>query len=487
MSWKPFKDYTPKERAISDALCRKGSLRHLLNHKQREFYDAYHANKHKDLGLYTSRKCGKTFVIVCIYMEHCYLYPNQIMKIVLSTLKMAKDVIYPIYNELRGILPKGCLPKLIKSETAFEFNNKSRLLLGGGHPDNIENSRGPLAHGIALDEIASWDGDVSYALNSILFPQLTTTKGRVIYATTPPANMDCHYLNEIHPKLLKTNSIVTFNIYENPLLDKEDIRLIIERSGGVDSPSFKREYLCELIPRNDLRLTPNFYKHLHTFPVDNPPPNYADFGDGKLPVFYTTFVTGDVGAKDWTVLLAGYYDHVKNKLVILDEWVDGQDGHEKGNARHLVEKANEFKYDLLRPYMFDSMDYKEHHVSVDMFAMLKSQLELEYNFSFFMPLKRKVEDSILYLCSCLESEKIVISEKCKNLIWELQNAQWKDNDGRLTIERMINLSHADLIMSLIYMLRLVNWGQIPGAKNHEMYKKMKKPLHEHLYRKTQNG
>lgn len=460
MSWKnPFK-YTKEEKALSDAQIRKNkSIRHLLTPHQKKMHDFIFKSDENEAGYYCSRKVGKTASLLLMFHEFAWKNPGTLSRFVLADQIQATQIIEPLMNSfIKKLIPEDMWPVYLKSERLLRFTNGSIIKLNGANPDAIDRSVGPSCDLFAFDEIAIWQGDVKYALLDVFYPQGTLTNAKKIYSCTPPPNIDSYYVQHIHPRLMNKNSIVTLTIYENPLLTEKQVELIKEEMGGEDSPEFKRQYLCELIPSNTYRVTPEFSEDVHTYKDKE---KSIEYGTQLLPQTYQYYLSVDTGTVDNTAILIGYFDHHNQQLVIEEEFVK--------NNMNLTDIANEIKDFKDRYTEFFYHCDKGVKIIIDAFSLEHKELREIHNIYHFYPVKGKVEDNISHLRSAFENNKIAISKNCKRLIWELNNCVWKqDLNANKHIERNTEQKHGDAIMALTYMLRGVNWRFRPEQANYNI-------------------
>lgn len=441
-------NWSREKKAKSDELCRRGYFKHLLLGPQKELHRLLFDSPHKEIGILTSRKSGKSYSALLLAYEFANRYPNSTIRFILPTLKTAKEVIYPISNELKDWLPEDVLPQLYKSEASFVFNNGSRIVLGGATSENIESSRGPLAHLIICDEAASFDADnYEYALYSILKPQLTTTGGKTMFLTTPPKSPNHPFIQKNYMNMLGKGAVVFFTIDNSPLISEQRKKEIEEEYGGRDNPNFRREFLAELVPDNSLKLVPEFDPKRHVY--EERPPTTDHFGN---PEVYIGYIGADAGLVDNTGIVFGYYDHNIQKLIIEDEWC--------ANYKTLTEIADAWNNGLnrLRPLLKDDDSYV---ATMDVFDIAAYELRHTHGLKFVRPVKKKLEDTLSYLRNAFEKDMILISPKCKRLIYELSYAVW--DEKKRDVARNDEQSHADLTMALAYIARKVNWKARPST------------------------
>lgn len=459
MNWKnPFK-FNKEEKAISDAYIRKTrNLKHLLAPHQRSFYEMY--KKNTEVGLYCSRKTGKTFTTVIIAFELCLSYPNMIVRYAMITLKTAKEIILPILEELRQIIPSDLFPKTTVSDMTITFKNGSQIKICGSAKENAETSRGPRANLVICDEVPAWDNFAEYMITGVLIPQGSLVENfKIIYAGTPPDNMEGYFIQKIYPKLVSKGLLVSIDIDQNPLLDAAGLQRIIDMyPKGREDPNFRREYKLEIIPNNTHRVTPEFDEEIHIFTQRE---KTIDYGDTKIPQSYQYFLSVDTATVDNTAILVGYFDHHAQQLVIEDEFVKNNI-----NLTEIAREINEYSQKYSDYYYHPDKGLK---IIIDAFSLEHKEFREVHGIQHVSPIKGLVVDNIAHLRSALENNKIQIHERCKRLIWELNNCVWKITlNQNKQIERNTEQKHGDAIMACTYMLRGVNWRFRPDKPEHNI-------------------
>ncbi len=460
MTWKDPLKYTRQEKELSDAyIVRKLTIRHLLTPHQKQMYDFIFNSKEDEIGYYCSRKIGKTASLLLMCHEYAWKHPGCLVRFVLADQTQATSIIEPMLGSfINRVIPGEVQPKYLKSLRTLFFKNGSQIKLNGANPDAIHRAVGPSCDLFVFDEIAIWEGNVQFALLDVFYPQGTLTDPKKIFSCTPPDQIDSYYIQSIHPKLLSKNTIVTLTIDENPLLTPEQIKKIEEQMGGRDSPEFRRQYLCELIPTNTSRLTPEF-KDSHIYEIEKD--KCLEFGEQRIPQLYQYFIAADTATVDNTAILVGYFDHNKQKLVIEEEFVK--------NNINLTEIAAEI-HRLKEKYLTYCFDGDRNlKIIIDAFSLERKEFREIHGIQHSFPIKGKVEDNISHLRSGFENNKIEIHADCKRTIWELKNCVWKTTlHDTKQIERNSEQKHGDAVMALTYMFRAVNWRYRPGVFEHNI-------------------
>jgi hypothetical protein len=459
--WDQPPNWKGEKRKKSDELCQRGIFRHMMSPNQRKFHELLDRPDVFEAALFCSRKFGKSFSALLYEMELCLHNKGFLARHVFPELKQAKDTMFKIYDELKSLVPKSVLPDLIKSEASFYFpQTGSYIMLGGTKPENIESSRGPKAHHLALDEVAAFDANnYVYALYSVLFPQLSTTAGKTPHYTTPPESPQHPWITTHYPKFQQKGTLLTFNFDQNDVLTQQAKDTILERytigsyTNPRENPSFRREYLCELIANVDRRVVPEFNREDHVYTGDPYAPLKDDRGEQYTDV--VAYVSGDHGVVDLTVLHLGVVDWRKGVFYFVKEIVlRGK------NEAYLSNFAAN-----IRDIQAEAARISEEQVTrIDCFESVRISLLKDHGISASLPAKHNLEGAIGVLRSSLADGKVKIHESCKQLITDLEFSLWKSSESDTRkIERTDMTAHFDAGMSAVYGIRTANFTRRPSS------------------------
>jgi hypothetical protein len=447
MKVKQYEDWPKDKQLAARQLAEKGIFYPYFLGRQREIYKMFHSMEQRgSMAAVLSRKQGKSYIALLLEMEMCIRHPGFISRHMLPNLKQARDVVYPIISELRNTLPSSVLPFSInRSDGIIRFKNGSMIVIGGMSKENIDSSRGPRSDGIIFDEIGFTDNNISdykYAMYSVLLPQLTVSSfGYTVYITTPPHDPSHPFLTLSLPPIKSSGKYIEYTIYDSPFLNEEDIKELAESYGGLDSPDFKREMLCQVFALQERRVTPEFTKEKHMREVEPRPE-------------HTCYQSADIGLTDNTAILGGYFDYERQKLVVTNEHTIK--GKSLGELAEIIKDEQK----KLEPYMYNKAHIR---ACYDVFEIAAYTLRVDHQMVFQRPVKRKVEDNIAILRKWLQEEKIEISKDCVNTLYELEFGCWSDSHTvNKEFERTAN-GHLDHIAALMYMVRLVNPRFMPGT------------------------
>jgi PBSX family phage terminase large subunit len=377
--------------------------------------------------------------------------PNSIVKFIFPKQKDAKTNIQPLMRELLEDCPKHLHPKFNTQDKIYHFqHNGSQIQLAGSDNGNVESIRGGKAHLCIVDE-AGFVSDLKYAIRSVLSPTIRTTGGRIILASTPSKSPDHEFVTDFIIPYMAAERLEIFTIYDNPNFDEDIIKEIIEDyPNGVEDPDFKREYLCQVSIDADKAVCPEFFKNKDSIVIsDFEMPDYRDF-----------YVGADIGFKDLTVMLFGFYNFKEACLYITDELVmNGPEMTTDRLAREIrnKEKINFFHKDNeINPYLR----------VMDVDLKLINDLQHMHKITFIPTKKDNKEGAINEMRMWMNNGKIKIHEKCKHLMYHLEFGQW-DNQRkdfkRLadSPDKTIRGGHVDAIPALYYLVRNVQTSKNP--------------------------
>jgi hypothetical protein len=459
MSKKPITIDSAKE-----ALWRLGELSWKLLGKQKQIH-SYIRNNLKDVSVVLcSRRIGKSHTLCTVAVETCLSIPNAIVKYACPQQRMVTTIIKPIMREILKDCPKDLTPQWLAQEKIYRFPNGSEIQIAGTDAGNAENLRGGYAHLCIVDEAGFCD-DLDYVVNSIMLPTTDTTDGKIILASTPNYKDPNHEFHESFaiPAEIE-NNIAKFTIYDSPMLTPEKIQKIIDRyPGGITNAKFKCEYLVEIPRSSETTVIPEFYQ------------NKTDIVKANItkPHFCDGYVSMDVGFKDLTFAIFAIYDFKEAKLKVLDEYIiNGPDMTTKKLAEEIRKKES------IRFIDEETGEIHEPYLRVmDNDLKLINDLSVLHGLQFVPTKKDNKEAAINNARLWFSDGRIEIHERCRNLIYHLENAQW--NKARSDFKHLKDSpsgevlgGHADGLPALVYMIRNIIESRNPFPDD---YGKMRGP------------
>jgi hypothetical protein len=365
---------------------------------------------------------------------------------------MIKGIISPLIREIIEDCPKSLRPTFKSQENKYKFNNGSEIHLAGTDNGHVESIRGSKAHLCIVDEAGFCD-DLKYVVNSVLIQTTTTTGGKIVMASTPSKSIDHPFIKFMRDAELE-GRFIRKTIYDNPRMKPEQIKILADSLGGVESIDFRREYLAEVITSEDDAVVPEFTKELKELIVK----------DIEKPPFYDAYVAMDIGTTDMTVVLFAYYHFRADKIVIEDELVmRGKDVlsdtlgpliKQKESTLWTNPLTREVKEPLLR-------------VADNNNPILLNELSSPKHGIYFIPtLKDNALAQLSNMRVLLKNHKILINPRCKTLIHHLETGIW--NKSKTSFLRSSDSGHFDAIDALKYLCRNINFGKNPYPSNYNI-------------------
>lgn len=449
-----------------EALWRSGNLRYLLNPAQRKVYDLYRGDsadrsKGRIWYLNISRQFGKSYTMCVLALEECLRIKGAQVKYAAQDQKNARAIVFPQMEKLLADCPSDLRPEFRGQDGVYYFrHNGSRITIAGADRDNLRKLRGQQAHLAIVDEGGFISG-LQRLVHSVLLPQTTTTKGRLIVATTPPESAG-HYAVELAYNCKSRGAYAEFNLYENSLLSEDEKKEIVRECGGAESTAFRREYLCEFVTDTDNAVVPEFTQEAESeIVLDCIVPNYFD-----------SYTTLDGGYKDASAALFSYVDFRQARLVVEDEWLQTR---ALGSDIAIAIQAKENELWGKAPCSWTDEFKRRQKVdarltrTMDVDPMLAAEFLRNHGMHWNAIVKSEEHGSfklaaVNQLNDFIKQRSLVIHPRCTNLIRQLHNATWaRSSDGgfRRTYTRNQRDGHFDLVDSLVYTLRVIDLTHNP--------------------------
>ncbi len=387
-----------------------------------------------------ARRFGKTNSILAFVLEMLLQNPGWICTWCFPFKNQATDVLIPEVSKMQMDCPEENKFRYQSIGSAFVGPGDSRLKIRGVNEDKGESARGPASNIVVADEYGFWR-EPGYIIRSVLLPQLEGQEGRwLIKASTPPPDLG-HVYYEEREVAVRKHRFIQKTIYDKETLTKSELDEIIEESGGINSPAFRRERLCEAISNPEMLVIPEYREDLCV--VDD------DYG---RPQFCDKYVGGDSGADDNTALLFGWYDFLKDELVVEQEYVTN--GRTTGE---ITQEAKRIELDLWgseKPYsrVYDADKQLRFDVTVDQ----------EYEVS--APRKQDKIAAIHELRMRIQSGKLKIKSRCTHLRRQLKVGLWRDEKHQ-DFQRSDSLGHLDAVAACIYLNRSIDTTHNPWPRN----------------------
>jgi len=415
-----------------------------LRNSQLELYELL--IREKFAFIQAARRFGKTNSILCFVLEHLMRNPGWICRWCFPFKNQAREVLTAEMTKIQKHCPENLKFVYKTTDSVFENTEGSKLYIRGVNEDRGESSRGPACNIIIADEYGFWN-EPKYIIESVLFPQLEKQEGQwLVTASTPPPDLGHAYYKE-REVAKRQNKFISKTIYDNEALTQAELDIIIEKCGGVDSISFRRERLCEDVGDPEMLVIPEFSEAEHVVDDDYPRPEW--------PTFY---VAGDSGMDDNTAMLFGWYDFRKNEIVVEDEYV--QNGQ---TTKTVIDFAKAKELELWG----DETKPKKRVYDAD--KQLIYDIWIDHKYQIHPPEKTDKIAAIHELRQEIQAGRFKVKNRCKNLIQQLKVGMWRDSK-HTDFQRSEGLGHLDAIAAAIYLQRSVDRKLNPVPHNYGLSK-----------------
>jgi hypothetical protein len=434
---------------IREALWYRGELRWILRPVQLEMYaDIKRAIRRGESLKYvinSSRRLGKTFTLCVIALEYAIQDGEYPVIMASPTQKAMKKILRPLFRQILKTCPEDLRPEYRTSDDTYRFpKNGAEIQIGGCNNEHEDDLRGTAA-GLCLIDEAGMVDNLEYVVEDVLMPQLLTTGGHLIMASTPPKTPAHSFITYIQLAKVSGN-YSEYDIYKSGY-DRKVIEQFKKEAGGEQSSTWKREYMCQLVVDEESAIVPEWNDR---FVQDVP----------RDPVFFRFFhkyEAMDVGGRDKNVVLFGYYDFPRARLVIEDEGViSGAQMTSRTIARDVKVKERQ-----LWPDMAPAAPEPEQEkwpalniysrVADNNNVILLNDLGADFGLHFVPTSKDELLAMVNKVRLYVGAGRVLVHPRCVQLVGCLKYGIWDKN--RREFERSIAYGHFDALAALVYLIR----------------------------------
>lgn len=436
-----------------EALWRKGVIPFMLHKGQKELYDLYYTSPAKVQVWLISRRFGKTYTLCILALEQCLRQPNSIVKFLSPTKIQVNNNVRPLFKKILEDCPEDVKPQFSQKDYIYYFPNGSEIQLAGSDSGHAQKLRGGDSHIAFVDE-AGEVNDLKDTVNSILLPTTLTTNGKIILSGTPPKDPDHEFIDFIESAEGR-NTLIRKTVYDNPMLTPEQISGLFEELGGEQAEASRRELFVEVIRDPTTSVIPEFTKELEKDVVT----------EWKRPGHFDMYEAMDLGFKDLTAILMGYFDFRNNKIVIEDEVIIDFKLPDT-TITTLVDKLRKTEEARFFNYLTNEQKKPTKRVSdIDYIVMKEIQKISNFEMNFQAVSKDNLDAMVNFLREKLKKREIVINPRCTTLLRHLRNVKWKKGEKSM-FARTADDGHYDCVAALIYFIRAIDYRKNPYPVNY---------------------
>lgn len=435
-------EYTRQQKI--DVAWKQGTLHYKLKGKhkhQRPIYDAIRSASFQDyFVLLCARRTGKSFVALLVAIEDCIRHPNITIGYIGPEKAQAAAIVEHNIREILLDCPNHLKPKHNIQKQSYNFPNGSKIVLAGSNNKEEDSLRGSSLFKALVDEARDFNR-LNYILNDVLAPATNTDKGQIIIMSTP-ADTAAHEFFDVAEAAKERGSFVKFTINDCNHFDDEQLAAAIAKTGGIESDTYRREYLCEWVTSTELKIIGEWADSY--IGVLEPSNEYYQF--------YDHYIGMDLGfKKDFTSILAATYNFHEATLYVEDEYTNkGIDTVTRKLS--IIIKQMETKWP--KPAYRRIADNNEPRVLAD--------LNTEYELSFIETTKESLKAMVNQVRDWVKDGRIKVAPHCFQLLGCLNYGVW--NTTMKEFDRSNVYGHFDALAALIYLVRNINESKNPIPK-----------------------
>lgn len=429
-------------------LWRKGNIEWKLHSSQQDCLNKIKKiqleSESKKFVLNSSRRWGKSTLFALFAIQYALKNKGAQIKYATPTQIMSRRIVMPIMQKLLEDCPDDIKPTFDKKEGLYLFKNGTEMQIAGCDQGNAERHRGTAANLVILDE-AGFIDELAYVLNDIFMPQtLTIENSFILIGSTPPKSPSHPFVKYVQ-EAQHGGFYDHRTIHDNPLVDQKKAMQYMRESGGIDSSTWRREYLAEIVTDEDYAIIPEF----------NEKKVQEIVRESQRPPHFDYYVAMDMAMVDLTVVLFGYWDFQRATLVVEHEIIMNKNFTTKSLSQE-VERIEASYYGGKKPYIR----------VMDGDLIVLSDLANLHGLPFVKTRKDNKEAAINELRMFIQQNQLEINPRCKTTISHLRYGIW--NKQKTGFDRSDTFGHFDAVDALVYMIRNINRFSNPYPKTYDI-------------------
>lgn len=373
-------------------------------------------NDVRNIFIQCGRKWGKSEFCIYALWRWALLNPGSACYYLAPQQKQAKEIIWAA-NRIQNFGPKKYIQKVDNTELRIRFTNGSFIKVDGS--DNYESYRGITPDFVVYDEFK----DFNPKFHEGMEPNRAVKNAPLVIIGTPPAR-ECQYTVLADEYKERADSYwIRMDSYTNPHTSKPWLDIEKEKltkRGELDV--WEREYEARFIRGGAGSIFPMVSKERHSVPHSQIAMEIKrDLN--KLEWYCIT----DPGTTTCFAALFACINPYTKKVYILDEIYEKDQS--QTSVRSIYPKLDSKMGEFYPTGDIDDDWYKCYDEAAAWFA---TEVIHQYGTSFFPTQKHlnKKEHGLSIIKDMLLHDLVVISDRCKNLFWEMENYV-KDDKGNI--------------------------------------------------------
>jgi hypothetical protein len=424
---KPSHDQVIRERWL------RGRLDYKLHAGQVDLKNAFLAkSKGKIFVNECGRQFGKTYFWVLVACATAIQTPKARIKFGTAFLTDLVEFIIPAFDAVTSDCPEDLAPIYKSARSKYIFPNGSEIKLVG--LDKKPNGmRGNVIDLIIIDE-AGFTDKLEYLYKSVIVPATTHRPNcRIVMSSSTPKVLDHPFFSFVQ-KAEFEGAYILKTVHDNPMVSEATKKELCYEMGGEDSEEWRTEYLCERIRDKNLTIIPEWQD---SFVKDVP----RDERYG----FYHKYEGMDLGVKDNTACIFGYYDFLKASLIIEDELVVNGPELTTELLQNKIKNTEKLLWAGEVPYL---------RISDNNNPLLLQDLSHLHRLHFVPTDKGSLEEMVNTVRMMIKEGRVIVHPRCKQLIGSLKYGVWDKNRAKFAQSKVYG--HFDALAALIYLVRNLN-------------------------------
>lgn len=359
------------------------------------------------------RKFGKTEIDCYTLWRWAAIKPGEYYMF-LPYQNQAREILWSP-GRLQEFGPTSWIQKINDTEMRITFKNGSFIKVDGS--DNFNKYRGPNPHGAVYDEFRDFRPEFHAAFG----PNLASHRAPLLINGTPPETHVDQYYGIMNMLRKRQHSYFNYPSWANPHIDREWLRnekeqLYLRGEGDV----WEREYGARHVRGGANSIFPMFRREKHVFPHED---ILAEVGRdlGKMEFA----ITADPGnATVFSVLYLGWNPYTKMLYIFKEIYEKEQ---KNTSTSKIVPRIKAVRENLFEKYQPEWLQVYDEAATWFATEALNSFGE---NWIPTSKARNKKEDGLSLIKDLMLLNRVKISDKCLNLIWEVES-YIRDKNGRI--------------------------------------------------------
>lgn len=208
------------------------------------YQNAFIEDQSKYIVAQCSRRAGKTNGIAIRFFKTMAKYPKSQCIYLSLTFDSAKDILWPVLQEMNEKYQLGCT--FTESKLTMTHPNGAKLKLMGADMKNfIKRLKGRKYPGVGIDEAQDFGTHLESLVNDVLNPSISDYKDGWIALTGTPGPVPQGYFFDITQGKRFGYSVHEWTLFENPYMPEPRLfvsDLLKKREWDENHPTYLREY-----------------------------------------------------------------------------------------------------------------------------------------------------------------------------------------------------------------------------------------------------